>query len=260
MSRTAHPNRTAGTPGEAGHPAAPGRETPLPPRFSRFIAGLRENPVGDMLWYPDLPAEPWWDAQQFALCRELQARAGEISAEFYQLGRDNFQDEKKESIKRVGDWTVSFLYEIGGVVNRRNTEVCPVTTSIIKNHRTMRGDGGICYFSCLAPGTAVAPHRAKTNMRLRCHLGIEVPHGDCGIKVGNITRTWEAGRTIVLDDTFEHEAWNHTGQRRVVLIIDFWHPDLSDDEVRLLRGFRRYSVSSGVHTLKIRQRTVNELS
>ena len=43
------------------------------------------------------------------------------------------------------------------------------------------------------------------------------------------------GKCIVFDDSFEHEAWNnHPSEKRINLIIDIWHPDLSDQEVTLL--------------------------
>jgi len=45
----------------------------------------------------------------------------------------------------------------------------------------------------------------------------------------------------VFDDSFEHEAWNLSDRRRTVLIVDVWHPDLSDDEVLLLDGLQRYA-------------------
>ena len=31
-------------------------------------------------------------------------------------------------------------------------------------------------------------------------------------------------RCVTFDDTFLHEAWNRTDQRRVVLILDTWNP------------------------------------
>jgi len=39
----------------------------------------------------------------------------------------------------------------------------------------------------------------------------------------------------MFDDSHIHEAWNTTGEMRAVLIIDIWHPDLSNDEVRVLQ-------------------------
>jgi beta-hydroxylase len=58
---------------------------------------------------------------------------------------------------------------------------------------------------------------------LRYHLGLLVPSDPtrCGIRVGDERRHWEAGRSLVFDDTFEHEAWNESDEPRVVLFVDF---------------------------------------
>jgi aspartate beta-hydroxylase len=93
----------------------------------------------------------------------------------------------------------------------------------------------------MRPGTHIRPHRGPTNLRLRCHLGIKVPDGDCAIRVGAQTRRWEQGHCLVFDDYFEHEAWNQTDEDRIVLIVDLWHPGLSATEVRLLEGLQRYA-------------------
>ncbi len=45
----------------------------------------------------------------------------------------------------------------------------------------------------------------------------------------------------MFDDHFEHEAWNHTDEDRIVLIADVWHPSLTATEVRLLEGLQRYA-------------------
>jgi aspartyl/asparaginyl beta-hydroxylase (cupin superfamily) len=91
----------------------------------------------------------------------------------------------------------------------------------------------------MAPNTHIAPHAGPTNLRLRVHLGIDVPSG-CGLTVGRISGGWTPGRCIVFDDSFPHEAWNDGDRDRVVLIVDVWHPDLSDDEVALLEGLQRH--------------------
>ena len=55
--------------------------------------------------------------------------------------------------------------------------------------------------------------------------------GRCGrSRVGAETRLWARGEALVFDDTIEHEAMNPTDELRVVLIIDVWHPDLTDVE------------------------------
>jgi len=35
---------------------------------------------------------------------------------------------------------------------------------------------------------------------------------------------WEEGKSLIFDDTFEHEAWNHSNGIRVVLFVDFARP------------------------------------
>jgi tetratricopeptide (TPR) repeat protein len=100
------------------------------------------------------------------------------------------------------------------------------------------------YFSSLDPRTRVAEHQGPTNLRVRCHLGLEVPEG-CGARVGGVTSGWQEGRCIVFDDSFRHEVWNDSDRRRLVLVLDLWHPDLSDDEVALLVGLHRYGAASG---------------
>ena len=54
--------------------------------------------------------------------------------------------------------------------------------------------------------------------------------GDCHFRVGNETRQWRIGETLIFDDTIEHEAWNNSGHLRTVLIFDVWHPDLNEEE------------------------------
>lgn len=51
-------------------------------------------------------------------------------------------------------------------------------------------------------------------------------------------------QAYVFDDSFEHEAWHDGEKTRVILIVDLWHPDLSDDEVKfltLLQNVKKFS-------------------
>jgi hypothetical protein len=206
----------------------------LPPRFEEYVASFDSNqglPRHDNL-YPRIATKPWFDAQQFPLARDLERAAPRIIDEFQKLDTRLFRDEA-ENIPREGHWSVLFLHDRTGKKNEIR-DLCPVTASVIDAHTDVTALAGVCYFSCLEPGTRVAPHRGPTNMRLRCHLGIEVPDR-CGLKVCGIEGTWEEGRCIVFDDSFEHEVWNLSDRRRVVLIVDLWHPDLTGDEVTLLK-------------------------
>ena len=77
--------------------------------------------------------------------------------------------------------------------------------------------------------SGVAPHTDGRNFILTSHLGLKVPTG-CWIKVGDEKRTWEEGKLTTLDTSFEHSTGNDSDFDRHALIIDFWHPELSEAE------------------------------
>jgi Aspartyl/Asparaginyl beta-hydroxylase/Domain of unknown function (DUF6817) len=226
--------------GRQGAPAPKVRGDAGGERFQRYMYWLAEAggsaPLGI---YPDLDSDPWYDPSDFPPAQYLESHSEEIRDEILALDPARFHPES-ERIRRTGDWDVLFLYERG----RRHDDVCdacPVTARGIEAHDTMRTAAGLIYVSRMRPGTHIHAHRGPTNLRLRCHLGIKVPDGECAIRVADETRRWEEGRCLVFDDHFEHEAWNHTDDERIVLIVDLWHPGLSPAEVRSLEGLHRYA-------------------
>ena len=64
---------------------------------------------------------------------------------------------------------------------------------------------------------------------------LDVPP-DCGLKVHDETRSPEAGKLMVFDDTWEHSAWNNSDSPRVVLIFELWHPALTEQEKEAIAG------------------------
>ena len=44
------------------------------------------------------------------------------------------------------------------------------------------------------------------------------------MRVGETIAHWEEGKTLLFDDTFEHEVWNDTDGLRVVLFMDVLRP------------------------------------
>ncbi|HTW84861.1 MAG TPA: aspartyl/asparaginyl beta-hydroxylase domain-containing protein [Candidatus Sulfotelmatobacter sp.] len=217
----------------------------IPPRFATYIAQLRDaDPARSMRFYPDLRSQAWWDASGFSVAKDLERAAPEICRELTALASEHFHSET-ERISRTGAWNVMLLLERGRIHEERCALV-PTTMEVLSSSAVIRTHAGLAYFSRMAPGTAIAPHRGPTNMRLRCHLGISVPL-DCGIRVDGITRRWERGKTLVFDDSFVHEAWNSSHEERIVLIVDLWHPDLSKDEITLLGGLQGYTAEVGVN-------------
>ncbi len=229
-----------------GAPAAPATSpAPAEPgaamaRFQRYMERLADSPrPGGRLLYPGLDSRPWFEASAFAMAADLEANFAAIRAEVLALAPSRFAPES-EPIARTGDWDVAFFYERG----RRHDEVCdacPATTRAIEGAGVMRTAAGLIYVSRMRPGTHIEAHRGPTNLRVRCHLGIAVPDGDCAIRVGDRSARWREGQCLVFDDSFEHEAWNRAAGDRIVLIVDLWHPGLSSTEVHLLAGLHRYA-------------------
>ena len=97
-------------------------------------------------------------------------------------------------------------------------------------------------FSALGANTWLKPHFGTTNGQLKFHLGLIVPRGGTGgtggtgertggkacatFRVGRKTRSWQEGKTIFFDDSFNHEAWNRCDTERVVFQLVVVHPDV----------------------------------
>lgn len=102
-----------------------------------------------------------------------------------------------------------------------NCARCPRTSALLRGVP----DVTLAMFSVLEPGMHIPAHRGPFKGVLRYHLGLVVPTGGrCGIRVGDEFRRLEEGASLVFDDTFEHEVWNETPGRRVVLFVDFLRP------------------------------------
>jgi len=136
----------------------------------------------------------------------------------------NFQDISVEQKRLTTDdkWKTFFLYGYG-YKNDKNCKKCPKTTEIIQSIPGLQ----TAMFSILYPGKHIPPHRGPYNGVLRYHLGLLVPdqkNKPCGIRVGEEVGYWAEGKSLIFDDTFEHETWNKSDEIRVVLFIDFIRP------------------------------------
>jgi hypothetical protein len=142
-------------------------------------------------------------------------------------------------------WTVYPFYHMGVRVEEL-TRRCPRTLQIIESLPGVCLDypWGDALFSVQGPRSRLPPHCSVDNLRVRCHLGLRIPPG-AGLRVGSDVREWREGGCLLFEDSFEHAVWNPSAQRRIVLIVDFWHPDLTAAErLALTAGFRKSEVRS----------------
>ena len=205
---------------------------------------------------PGLRAKPWWDAADFPWVRKLEAHFETVLKEMLGVldpeglrkllatgsllniqglgrrwGTVGARASHDASLVAAGTWKEFALLGNGALVEE-NCAKCPVTTRLLTEVRDiaqMAGFGsGEALFSTIAPGTHLRPHCGSTNTRLTAHLGLVVPEG-CSIRCGEETRGWREGKCIVFDDSFEHEVWHDGTAVRIVLLINFYHPDVPEE-------------------------------
>jgi aspartyl/asparaginyl beta-hydroxylase (cupin superfamily) len=137
-----------------------------------------------------------------------------------------------------GEWNVFYL-DLHNVDFAANRARCPKTVALLE---AMGRPYGHAFFSAMAPGTHIVKHHGPTNKKVRVHLPLVVPGLDsCRLRAGapDNVRTFQEGKSLIFDDSFEHEAWNDASSCRINLIFDVWHPDLTDAEVKFFDILRR---------------------
>jgi len=160
----------------------------------------------------------FFEASEFEFTASLEANWLLIKQELEQLQPQRFIDWPEKYLYNQG-WEVFGLYAFGNRIED-NCRLCPQTTKLIETIPGMITAG----FSSLAPGTYIGPHFGVTKAVIRCHLGLMVPE-ECAIRVDTQTRSWQEGKCLIFDDTYEHEAWNRSDETRIVLLIDFNRPE-----------------------------------
>ncbi|XP_040522188.1 aspartyl/asparaginyl beta-hydroxylase isoform X10 [Gallus gallus] len=186
-----------------------------------------------------LKAQPWWTAKETGyteLVKSLEKN--------WKLIRDeglDVMDKKRslflpedENLREKGDWSQFTLWQQG----RKNENACkgvPKTCALLERFPEATGcRRGQIKYSVMLPGTHVWPHTGPTNCRLRMHLGLVIPKEGCRIRCAQENRTWEEGKVLIFDDSFEHEVWQDAESYRLIFIVDVWHPELTAQQRRTL--------------------------
>ena len=191
--------------------------------------------------FPDIPEAPYLDLSLFPWIGSLEASTAGIRRELLPLlpsaegrepvfGSPALEADHLRGTDRPPTWNGYYFYRHG---QRRseNCQRCSHTADALDALPLCRidGHGPEVLFSVFTPGTHLLPHRGVTNIRVVGHLPLIVPE-NCELVVGGVAHRWQEGRVVVFDDTYEHEAWNRSGEIRVVLIFDLWSPYLTQAE------------------------------
>jgi len=211
-----------------------------------FVGGKQQRPDAlqrpSFLYFPGLSTKPFYERSEIPESRVLEAAAPAVLADYsallaqaadfspYVQAPAHQDPQQWRDLNNSPAWSAYHLYRNSERVAEAY-EACPETARVVESLPLARiaGHAPEVFFSVLNPGTHIPPHFGLGNYKLAVHLPLVLP-GDCAIRVGNETRSWEEGKCLIFDDSFQHEAWNRSGQPRVVLILDVWHPELYEHE------------------------------
>jgi aspartyl/asparaginyl beta-hydroxylase (cupin superfamily) len=198
-------------------------------------------PPADPLQYPrfylpDLDARPWHEASAFPWTARFEAAYDDVRAElaaFLAQQRVTFRNYVGPILHEradAGEWHVLYLDYRG----HRWPEHCRMFPRLMELVDAVPRRCGTVFVSRLMPGTHIPAHCGATNTQLTCHFGLVVPEG-VEVRVARETRAQRQGRFSIFDDSFEHEVWNRSQQVRYNVFLQFWHPDLSEEEIANIR-------------------------
>lgn len=195
----------------------------------------------NVFYFPGLPQRQFYERDEFRWLAGIEARVPAMRDELAAVIAAEGDFEPYVSIppgrpapnnRLLGDpsWGAYYLWQSGAPVAGQ-ADRCPATMAALEAAPmpVIAGRSPMALFSLLKPGTHIAPHHGMLNTRLICHVPLFAPEG-CGLRVGNETREWRFGETLIFDDSFEHEAWNRGAETRVVLLFEIWRPEIGEAE------------------------------
>ncbi len=197
---------------------------------------LYENAVKNGVWPSEiqrpefdytigLSAYPWHNSSNFPFTQILEDNyetfKNELNAVL--LSNESLFSTENENVNNFGggDWTALVIKSSLGYSSF--SSLLPQTTEILQS---IDEEFHLIKYSALKPGTHIHPHTGPSNKRLRVHFCI-VHTGGAQMRVGKTWQTWQEGKVLVLDSSYEHEVIHIGHDLRVVLILDIWHPEYS---------------------------------
>jgi aspartate beta-hydroxylase len=229
----------------------PGKSEPRFWRSLDVMLGNAEifNQAPRRYYFPNLPQIQFYERESFQWLSSVEAATDSIRAELestmagserfspYLNGDEAHLSESGNELINNNDWGALYLWN-HGTLDQQNADSVPSAIAALRQAPLpeIPGQAPMALFSRLKPHTNIPPHNGLLNTRLICHLPIIVPENCGALRVGNEQRDWEEGKTLIFDDSIEHEAWNHSDEERVVLLFEIWRPELSLEERDLVRA------------------------
>jgi beta-hydroxylase len=177
----------------------------------------------------------FYDILLYPFLQEIEKNYQIIQQEFDYVvaSHDLLQEwpQKQMTDYKSDKWKVIPIYSRTNFYNQREKlfvydNYFPKTLSLL--HSVIGDDLCDVAFSQLSPKSRILPHYGYFSNALRCHLGLKIPAGDCGLIVNGQTKNWQEGKLLVFNEALEHTAWNETTQERIILMFDFIPDNYND--------------------------------
>ncbi|WP_387489376.1 aspartyl/asparaginyl beta-hydroxylase domain-containing protein [Photorhabdus sp. RM96S] len=198
-----------------------------------FFFDLMQRPINLI---EGLDSTPVHNSQDFPIVEFLESHFDIIREEVVALQNKARQQafcDVEEPLIDAGRWQEIVFFE-AGTRSKKSCELLPKTSSVLDALPLEVKEAGVIMLSMLDPQTHIVPHCGHTNGRLRVHMGISIPN-DVVMRVKEEYVTWTEGQCLVIDDSYEHEVWHYGETPRIVLIVDIFHPQLSEADKERLR-------------------------
>lgn len=203
------------------------------------LTNLDQRPLS--FYIPGLDRGPWFDKSEFAFAGELEKETVFIRDEVLKklrLDRDTkpyLQGAVRtgEVWKKLGgsrDWSAVHFYN-GMRKQDPAHKRFPYTTKVLNKLPLFRINGNPveAMLSVLKGKTEVPQHYGISNARLKVSLPLVAPDV-CKLTLAGEERTLKPGKVMIFDDSFRHAEINDSGEVRIALIAEVWHPDLKEEE------------------------------
>jgi len=202
-------------------------------RLTFDMSAMTDKRRPTVCYLRDMCSDPWHNHKQKYLQDILLDSYSAIKSEVANIISE--QDLWSVSdMQSGGSWQKLFLHNQGRKIER-NCKEMPRTTALIEGLDTFMSGVifGNAYISILNEQSVIEPHCGPTNLRVRCHMGLQIPQGDCSLTVNGKQEHWANQECIMFDDSFLHSSSNNTDSQRIVLIVDLWHPNLTIAEIKI---------------------------
>jgi aspartate beta-hydroxylase len=173
---------------------------------------------------PTLPLDEYFpDAWRFiAAWQDIREEARQLAERLEKVPRfHEFMPEQEEiSANDQRDWRL-FVLKAYGTEVPPNMAVCPILSSLASTIPDVLSAS----LSFLAPGKHIPEHRGPFRGVLRFYLGLSIPHADDGqpatvLTINGVEHRIDDGESLLWDDTYPHEVWNHSDTLRAALLLD----------------------------------------